>query len=52
MDYRKITLTAEERLIARNSFTDPRMSNEERELLYARNKSRMLSMRAQGLLNE
>jgi hypothetical protein len=47
-DFRTVTLTAEERLIARNSFTDPGMSNEEKELLYARNKARYQQMLASG----
>jgi hypothetical protein len=52
VDQRSITLSPEERLIARNSFTDPNMTNEERERLYASNKMRMLQMRANGTLNE
>jgi hypothetical protein len=51
-DLRTVTLTAEERLIARNSFSAPDMSNEEKEMSYARQKARMLQMRASGLLNE
>lgn len=47
-----MTLTAEERLIARTSIMDrpdlPKMSNAEKELLYARNKARLLKMRASG----
>ena len=37
-DARQVTLSPEERQIARNSFTDPGMSNEQKELLYAQNK--------------
>jgi hypothetical protein len=51
-DMRSITLTAEERAVARNSFTDPNMSPEEKERLYASNKRLMLQRRAAGLLNE
>jgi hypothetical protein len=45
---RTITLSAAEREVARNSFTDPNMTNEERERLYATNKMRMLKARADG----
>lgn len=44
----KITLTAEERQIARTSFTAPDMTNEQKELLYARNKQRLAQQRANG----
>ena len=44
----KITLTAEERQIARTSFTAPDMTNEQKELLYARNKARLARERANG----
>lgn len=44
----KITLTAEERQIARTSFTAPDMTNEQKELAYARNKQRLQQMRANG----
>lgn len=44
----KITLTAEERQIARTSFTDDNMTNEQKELLYARNKAKLIKMRANG----
>jgi hypothetical protein len=47
-----VTLTAEERLIARTSIMDrpdlPKMTNAEKELLYARNKARLLKMRQSG----
>lgn len=49
---RGMTLSPEERLIARNAIVDrpdmPPMSNAEKELLYARNKKRLLEMRASG----
>jgi hypothetical protein len=51
-DFRNITLSAAEREIARNSFTDPSMTNEQRERLYASNKALMLKRRAEGTLNE
>jgi hypothetical protein len=43
-----VTLTAEERQIARTSFTAPDMTNEQKELLYARNKQRLAQQRANG----
>ena len=46
------TLTAEERQIARNSFTDPRMSNEQKELLYLRNRQKLHAMRRDGTYSE
>lgn len=45
---RNITLTAEERIIARNSFTAPDMTNEQKELLYAQNKAKLHRQRANG----
>jgi hypothetical protein len=47
-DFGKVTLTAEQRIIARNSFSDPSMSNEEKEMLYARNLQKYRSMLADG----
>lgn len=44
----KMTLSPEERQIARSSFTDESMSNEQKELLYARNKQKLQKMRANG----
>ena len=48
----KITLSAEERQIARNAIVDrpdmPKMSNEQKELIYARNKQKLHRMRANG----
>jgi hypothetical protein len=41
-------LTAEERLIARNSFSDPNMSNHEKELLYLRNRNKYRQAKADG----
>jgi hypothetical protein len=41
-------LTAEERLIARNSCSDPNLSNAQRELLYLRNKQKLKAMRETG----
>jgi len=45
-----ITLSAEERFIARTSFTDPtgKMTNAEKERLYAMNKARLARERAAG----
>jgi hypothetical protein len=50
--FQNITLSPEEREIARNSFSAPDMSNEEKEMLFARNKARMMAMREAGTLNE
>lgn len=47
-DARSVTLTPAEREIARNSFSDPRMTNAEKELLYAQNKLKLRRMRADG----
>lgn len=47
-----VTLTPEERFIARNSFTDPNMTDAEKERLYASQKARLASLRAQGLYPE
>jgi len=44
----RITLSQEERQIARTSFTNPNMSNEQKELLYARNKAKLNKLRANG----
>lgn len=44
----KITLTAEERAIAHTSFTAPDMTNAQKELLYAQNKRKLITMRANG----
>ena len=44
----KITLTAEERAIAHTSFTAPDMTNAQKELLYAQNKRKLATMRANG----
>lgn len=45
-----VTLTPEERAIARSSFTDPtgKMTNAEKERLYAKNKLKLQNMRASG----
>jgi len=51
-DFRNITLSPAEREIARNSFSDPNMTDAQRERLYAKNKAIMLAMRANGTLNE
>lgn len=48
----KITLTAEERQIARTSFTAADMTNEQKELLYARNKQKLAAQRANGAYPE
>jgi hypothetical protein len=55
-DAKSITLTAEERIIARNSFGPIKsrngsmvdLSNEQKELLYAQSKAKMLRMKAEG----
>jgi len=43
-----VTLSAEERDMAHRSFTDPNMSDAQKELLYARNKQKLQRMRANG----
>lgn len=48
----QIHLTQEEREIARNSFTDPGMSNAEKELMYAKNKIKLARMKANGTYSE
>ena len=45
-------LTAAEVTIAHNSFTDPNMSNREKELLYLKNKQRYNAMKADGSYSE
>ena len=45
-------LTAAEREIARNSFIDPNMSNEQKEYLYLQNKRKLARMRADGSYSE
>ena len=45
-------LTADEVRIAHNSFTDPNMSNREKELLYLRNKQKYGRMRQDGSYSE
>lgn len=42
------TLSQAEREIARNSFTDPMMSNAQKEYLYLQNRQRLTRMRANG----
>lgn len=44
----KITLTAEQRQIARTSFTAPDLTNEQKELMYARNLQKLQRDRANG----
>jgi hypothetical protein len=44
----KVTLTAEERQIARTSFTATDMTDAQKELAYARNKQKLKKMRANG----
>jgi hypothetical protein len=59
-EMRSVTLSAEERIIARNSFGAIKgpngkmvdLTDAEKERLFAQNKAKMLRMRAQGLLNE
>jgi hypothetical protein len=48
----RITLSPEEVMVARTSFTDPSLTNAEREKMYYLNKVRMLAMRKDGTLNE
>lgn len=43
-----MTLTAEERQIARSSFTASDMTNEQKEYLYAQNKKKLATMRSNG----
>ncbi len=58
-DQRRITLSAEERLIARNSFGAIKgengrlvdLTNAQKEALYARNKALMLKMKAEGKID-
>ena len=44
----RITLTPEERAIARTSFTATDMTDEQKERLYAMNKQKLNKMRANG----
>jgi hypothetical protein len=56
VELRSVTLSAEERAIARNSFGSIKgangkmvdLTNEAKELLYAKNKARLMKMRAEG----
>jgi hypothetical protein len=48
----RVTLSPEEVQVARTSFTDPSLTNAEREKMYYLNKVRMLQMRKAGTLNE
>jgi hypothetical protein len=48
----QITLSPEERLIARNSFSDPNMTDAEKVRSYALQKQRLARMRAEGLYPE
>lgn len=52
MSMGQVTLTAEERFIARNSFTDPNMTDADKEKLYATQKARLQHLRSQGLYPE
>ncbi|RXH15223.1 hypothetical protein [Bradyrhizobium guangzhouense] len=47
-----MTLTPEERFIARNSFTDPSMTDAQKEKLYATQKARLAALRSKGLYPE
>jgi len=47
-----MTLTPEERFIARNSFSDPSMTDAQKERLYATQKARLAALRSQGLYPE
>lgn len=42
------TLSAEERDIARRSFSDPNMTNAQKEYLYLQNRNRYRAMKADG----
>jgi hypothetical protein len=44
-----VTLTAEERFIARHSFSDPNMTDAQKEASYAAQKRRLAALRSQGL---
>lgn len=44
----QVTLSAEERFIARHSFSDPNMSDEAKERLYAQQKGRLAQLRRDG----
>jgi hypothetical protein len=46
------TLSAEERIIARNSFSAPGMSNETKELLYLKNRNRYQAMKQDGTYSD
>jgi hypothetical protein len=46
------TLTADERQIAHNSFSDPHMSNEQKEYLYLKNRQKLHRMRESGEYSE
>jgi hypothetical protein len=48
----RITLSPEQVMVARNSFTDPSLTNEAKEKMYAMNLGRMIAMRKAGTLNE
>ncbi|MES5485950.1 hypothetical protein QMZ05_24620 [Bradyrhizobium sp. INPA03-11B] len=48
----QIHLTQEERDIARNSFSDPNMSNAEKERMYAMNKVKLARMKANGTYSD
>jgi hypothetical protein len=48
----RITLSPAEREIARNSFSDPTMTDADKERSYAMQKLKMLTSRANGTLNE
>jgi hypothetical protein len=48
----RITLSPEEVMVARTSFTDPSLTNAEREKMYYLNKLKMIQMRKAGTLNE
>jgi hypothetical protein len=48
----RITLSPEQVMVARNSWTDSSMTNEQKEKMYAMNLARMMDMRRRGTLNE
>jgi hypothetical protein len=48
----RITLSPEEVMVARTSFTDRSLTNAEREKMYYLNKLKMIQMRKDGTLNE
>jgi hypothetical protein len=48
----RITLNPEQIMVARNSFTDPSLTDAQKEKMYAMNLMKMMQMRKAGTLNE